>query len=82
MLVCVMKTVVSRGCNSRQGKPDGRGWSKTLQVVKSFLVCFIMVQFSFFCRETKSGDVLTEIDNMLQGLTDELDAMLEFEMQD
>ncbi|XP_052267192.1 caskin-2-like isoform X3 [Dreissena polymorpha] len=28
----------------------------------------------------RSGDVLSEIDNMLQGLTDELDAMLEFEL--
>lgn len=28
----------------------------------------------------KSGDVLSEIDNMLQGLTDELDAMLEFDL--
>jgi len=31
----------------------------------------------------KAGkDVLSEIDNMLQGLTDELDAMLEFEMDE
>lgn len=28
----------------------------------------------------RSGDVLSEIDNMLQGLTDELDAMLEFDL--
>lgn len=29
-----------------------------------------------------SGDVLSEIDNMLQGLTDELDAMLEFDLDE
>jgi len=29
----------------------------------------------------ESGDVLNDIGNMLQDLTDELDAMLEFELQ-
>ena len=31
-------------------------------------------------QKQRSGDVLSEIDNMLQGLTDELDAMLEFDL--
>ena len=32
-------------------------------------------------NENKSGDVLNDIGNMLQDLTDELDAMLELETQ-
>jgi len=33
-----------------------------------------------FNRQGQSGDVLNDIDSMLQGLTDELDAMLEEEL--
>ena len=39
-------------------------------------LCF----FLFFSGGKESGDVLNDIGNMLQDLTDELDAMLEFEL--
>lgn len=38
------------------------------------------ILFLFCYRPGSGGDVLNDIDNMLQGLTDELDAMLEEEM--
>lgn len=39
------------------------------------MLCF------WFYRKGKGEDVLNDIDSMLQGLTDELDAMLEEELQ-
>ena len=35
----------------------------------------------FYSKDGKAGDVLNDIGNMLQDLTDELDAMLEFELE-
>ena len=36
---------------------------------------------AFLLSRAKTGDVLNDIGNMLQDLTDELDAMLEFDLQ-
>ena len=47
--------------------------------------CFNLNQHFYTCvfcsKDGKAGDVLNDIGNMLQDLTDELDAMLEFELE-
>lgn len=57
-----------------------------LHGIVSSLLMYWLLTFVYSRQVTsggkKSGDVLSEIDNMLQGLTDELDAMLEIDMDE